>query len=545
MSGATTRVDVVRPDDPAWDAWLERAARDIFHGAGYHAYSEGSREGDAYLAVVHEGERGFAWPYLVRPITDQAGVPRDRLTDVHSVYGYPGPLAWGCAPGDAFIQHAWAEIQDLWRGQGAVTAFTRFHPILGNASLASGLRAAHAESGAPEPIVAGGRTVSVDLTLGYQGARAAYGRDLRREIDGSRRAGLETEVDTEWRELATFARLYNETMSRLHATDFYLFQEDDFRRLREALGDQLHLLVTRFEGTVAAAGLFTELAGLSEWYLVGTDSAFASLSPSKALVDFAIEWAIGRGSTVLHLGGGRGSAQDSLLWFKSRFSPRRHTFHTGRWVLDPGTAAELASERLANVEPGMVLDPGYFPAYRAPLAHAPEFSESHTEIGGPPSAAPAPPDVALPSGTPAIEISRVVPADGPALGDLFANIDGTYFQPHPMTYAEAARICALRGKDVFLIGKVGSVAVAYGMLRGWDEGFVMPSLGLGVRRSSEGMGYGRAMLQALHAAARAGGTDRVRLRVHPLNTRAAEMYRAAGYEDAGIDRHETVMILEL
>ncbi|HLY14032.1 MAG TPA: GNAT family N-acetyltransferase [Candidatus Limnocylindrales bacterium] len=540
MSGATTRVDVVRPDDPAWDAWLERAARDIFHGAGYHAYSEGSREGSGYLAVVHDDRRGFAWPYLLRPITDEAGVQREGLTDVHSVYGYPGPLAWNCAPGDAFIQGAWAEIQALWRSQGAVTAFTRFHPILGNASLASGLRAAGPETGAPEPIVAGGRTVSVDLTHGYQEARAAYGRGLRREIDGSRRAGLETEVDTEWRELATFARLYNDTMARLHATDFYLFQEEDFRRLREALGDRLHLLVTRLDGTVAAAGLFTEVDGLAEWYLVGTDSAYAALSPSKALVDFAIEWAIERGSTVLHLGGGRGSAQDSLLWFKSRFSPRRHTFHTGRWVLDAEVADGLAQERLAQVEPGMAIDQGYFPVYRAPLSPAsgPGDADPPVEAQRPLAA-----DASGPNAE--IRISRVVPDDAAALGDLFANIDGTYFQPHPMTYAEATRICALHGKDVFLIGMVGPVAVAYGMLRGWDEGFVMPSLGLGVRRSSEGQGYGRAMLQALHAAARAGGTDRVRLRVHPLNTRAAEMYRAAGYQDAGIDRHETVMILDL
>ncbi len=114
-----------------------------------------------------------------------------------------------------------------------------------------------------------------------------------------------------------------------------------------------------------------------------------------------------------------------------------------------------------------------------------------------------------------------------------------------MTYTEASRICALRGKDVYLIGTVGDVGVAYGMLRGLDEGFLVPSLGIGIRHDREGRGYGRAMMAALHDAARATGADRVRLRVHPDNTRAAALYRSVGYRETGMDRNEIVMILDL
>src|SRR6202142_3683618 len=132
-------------------------------------------------------------------------------------------------------------------------------------------------------------------------------------------------------------------MARPPASGFYLFKEADFRRLRDAVPGRVHLLVTKLDGAVAAAGLFTDSQDLTEWYLVGTDSAFANLSPSKALVDFAIEWAIGRGAAVLHLGGGRGGSDDSLLWFKGRFSPRRHVFFTGRWILDPAATAERSA----------------------------------------------------------------------------------------------------------------------------------------------------------------------------------------------------------
>jgi carbamoyl-phosphate synthase large subunit len=364
MPGAAIRVETVRPDDPTWEEWLERVPRDVFHTAGYHAYSEGSGEGQAYLAVVGNHDRGVAWPYLLRQVNpdDHGAQP---ITDVNSVYGYPGPLAWGCAPGDAFLDRAWTEIQGIWRAQGVITAFTRFHPILANAAMAQGFRSPGDDS--IDAVVDNGRTVSIDLSLGYQGVRAAYGRDLRREIDRSKAAGLVTEVDTEFAELATFARLYKETMQRLHAADYYFFQESDFRRLRDALPGRMDLILTRLHGEVAAAGLFTEWHGLVEWYLVGTDSTFANLSPSKALVDFAIEWAIGRGASVLHLGGGRGGSDDSLLWFKGRFSPRRHVFYTGRWILNPALTAELSAARRAALEPGTSLEPNYFPEYRAPI----------------------------------------------------------------------------------------------------------------------------------------------------------------------------------
>jgi hypothetical protein len=306
-----------------------------------------------------------AWPYLLRQVADVPGLAFSSATDVHSVYGYPGPLAWGCHD-DEFIDRAWTEIQSVWREQGAVAAFTRFHPLLGNAELA---RAFHAHPGGdelPDPVLAGGWTVSVDLTIGYDAARASYARDIRREVDQSVRAGLTTVDDEDWTELSTFARLYNDTMTRLGASDFYFFKMADFVRLRDSLPGHVHLLVTRSGDTVASAGLFLDWGDIVEWYLVGTDVAFQALSPSKVLVDFAINWAHNRGHRVLHLGGGRGGRDDSLFWFKSRFSPRRHEFHTGRWVLEPSTYRELLTARRSMLGEGTRQDETYFPAYRAP-----------------------------------------------------------------------------------------------------------------------------------------------------------------------------------
>ena len=126
-----------------------------------------------------------------------------------------------------------------------------------------------------------------------------------------------------------------------------------------------------------------------------------------------------------------------------------------------------------------------------------------------------------------------------------ALIDQRYFRPHAMTADRAARIARLDGLDLYLLGFVAGEAVAYGMLRGWDEGFPVPSLGIGVRTTATRNGYGGAMMLALHDAARQRGSAQVRLRVHADNRPARALYRSLGYRDAGVERGETLMLLDL
>src|SRR5262245_35118556 len=92
---STFKVELLTPSDPAWDDHLAGARRDIYHLAGYHAYAAGSGEGEPMLIIVGNRERMLAWPYLLRRIDGVEGPAGTDASDVTSVYGYPGPLAWG------------------------------------------------------------------------------------------------------------------------------------------------------------------------------------------------------------------------------------------------------------------------------------------------------------------------------------------------------------------------------------------------------------------------------------------------------------------
>ena len=139
----------------------------------------------------------------------------------------------------------------------------------------------------------------------------------------------------------------------------------------------------------------------------------------------------------------------------------------------------------------------------------------------------------------------IQPGDVAALTELLAAIDPTHFHPHPLTGDEARRLVAYRGLDVYAVLPADGELVAYGILRGWDEGFSVPSLGIAVHPDHQQLGYGRLMMRWLENQARLRGAERIRLRVHPENVAARRLYESLGYVAAGEERGETLMTLEL
>ncbi len=144
-----------------------------------------------------------------------------------------------------------------------------------------------------------------------------------------------------------------------------------------------------------------------------------------------------------------------------------------------------------------------------------------------------------------MEFRLVGPRDARLLIEIFSDIDQTFFRPHPFTDDEALHIANHRGRDVYAILMDGQQPVAYGMLRGWEDGQAVPMLGIAVRTTSRGRGLGRLMMVNLHEEAQRRGASVVRMRVHQGNSRARRLCESMGYVHAGEDRGELAMTLDL
>lgn len=348
------------PGDAAWLELLERVPHDVFHHPGYHQLPGLGHEGSPHLFSYSESDGSLLlWPYLQREIPGTGGY------DVSSVYGYAGPLSSGSPE---FLKRAWLALLDHWRSCGIVSAFTRFHPLLGNARLIAAMGGGAAGPG----MCVGGSTVSIDLTIPSTEQIRRYQKVLRQEIRKSRELGFVTTEDREWSAAGSFVRLYRETMARRNSRDEYLIDEAWVETFRRTLGPHARLFVTEWQGRVTAALLAIEYAPYLHAHLTGIDSETAAYSPFKVLLDDVREWGTQRGLHSFHLGGGLGGREDSLFQFKRRFSSVTHAFETGRWILDPQRYEELArahseSLRRQGYEVG---NTDFFPVYRYQPAEA-------------------------------------------------------------------------------------------------------------------------------------------------------------------------------
>lgn len=332
--------------DTAWDDVIDRAAgSDIYHRSGYHAFAAARGEGEARLLVYREGDAFIALPMLLRPLP---GTAAGSGRDATSVYGYPGPLASPGLPAGMPGRFAGAAVSFL-AGEGVVALFTRLNPLLDQLPVAA----------AAGTVVSHGSTVSLDLAADESVQLAGYRSNHRRDLRRLRAAGFTAATVPLAEGIATFRRLYLETMRRVGASAWYLFDEAYFAGLAAALPGRLELILAERDGEPVAGALFMVHGNIVQYHLGGTADAWLAEAPLKLVMDTARARFAGEGRAVLHLGGGIGGAEDALFNFKAGFSDRRHAFRSWRWIVRPGDYARLA---------GNLDTDGHFPAYRRPAA---------------------------------------------------------------------------------------------------------------------------------------------------------------------------------
>jgi perosamine synthetase len=154
----------------------------------------------------------------------------------------------------------------------------------------------------------------------------------------------------------------------------------------------------------------------------------------------------------------------------------------------------------------------------------------------------------------ALSFARLTPADEGALAHVLTANDlpavTEQFHPFALDARSAKAIATAPGRDRFYGARLHGRLVGLSMLRGWNEGYEVPSFGILVDGAHRGRGIGRALTEHTCEQARRLGCTRVRLSVYAANARAAGLYAALGFRERSRDatadgRERIAMELEL
>ena len=335
-------------DDAQWDELVARLdADDVYLRLDYHRASAELEPVPALPVLLHwrsEDGAEVALPLLLRALP--GGLDG---WDATSAYGYGGPIA---ANGTTIDTAAFGAALDTWaRANRAAATFLRFHPLLENARLAP----------ATAELIELGSTVAWDVSAERGELLPLMHSHHRRAARKADRAELEVRVTAGATDLTAFRAMYDDTMRRQEAADFYFFPDAYWEALvATGAGGELVLIEGLLDGEPVAAQLCFARGPWLHYHLGASADAARAIGASNRCFLAAAEWAQSRGMTRFHLGGGVGGGSDSPLFvFKHRYDPSSepHPFHVAKLVHDV---------ELYRAAAGTDSTAGYFPPWRAP-----------------------------------------------------------------------------------------------------------------------------------------------------------------------------------
>ena len=320
---------------------------DVYYLSGYVKPFMIHGDGEPQL-LYYEADGLRAIYVYMRRATALEGV-YDSITP----YGYGGVLFEG-EQSEANLKAFWTAYVQAMKEACVVDNFVRYHPVLANAVPMKQV----------SEVIDLGKTIAMDLTSPevIWTNIASKNRNMIRKAEKN---GIEIHHAHDYTLFADFIRIYNATMDKDHAEEYYYFKEDFYRSLHEELSGHYEMFYATYEGKIIAMSIMLFANKQMHYHLSGSMIEYRNLAPSNLLLYKAALWGSEQGYRTFHLGGGVGSGEDSLYKFKAAFN--RHSdyqFSIAKMVFDEEKYLALVEERAAR-DANFDRESKFFPLYRS------------------------------------------------------------------------------------------------------------------------------------------------------------------------------------
>ncbi len=330
-----------------WDDIVKSFANyDVYYLSGYVKAFMLHGDGDPYL-MHYKGDRLRAIYVFMMRRTDVSGT-FDSITP----YGYGGVLFEGKVTLDNCAIF-WDAYKDAMLEMNIIDNFVRYHPVLANAIPMKSLT----------NVVDLGKTIAMDLSSPGIIWDNIHSKN-RNMIRKAEKNGVEIHHGKEKELFKDFRRIYDETMRRDEADDYYYFGDTFYESIHRDLFDNYEMFWATYNHEIVAMSIMIFANRRLSYHLSGSEIEYRHLAPSNLLLYEAALWGCEQGMKTFHLGGGIGSREDSLYKFKKGFNKNSdYQFSIGKDIFDQVKYDELVKQRMdtdLNFDPKSM----FFPLYR-------------------------------------------------------------------------------------------------------------------------------------------------------------------------------------
>ena len=268
-------------------------------------------------------------------------------------YGYGGVLFEGDSS-EENRKSFWNAYVSKMKDERIVDNFVRYHPVLRNAEQMKAI----------SNVIDLGKTVAFDLTSPDVIWENIISKN-RNMIRKAEKKGIEIHHGKELSLFTDFRRIYNATMDKDNADEYYYFEAAFYESIHNDLKDNYEMFFALLNGEIIAMSIMLYGNRQMHYHLSGSLIEYRNLAPSNLLLYKAALWGYEHGFKSFHLGGGVGSGEDNLYKFKAAFNKNsNYQFSIGKQVFDQSKYDELVEIRRAS-DPNFVGLSHYFPLYRA------------------------------------------------------------------------------------------------------------------------------------------------------------------------------------
>ena len=267
----------------------------------------------------------------------------NKYFDFATPYGYGGWLIEG-----GQTQELFNEYEKWCLEHNIVSEFIRYHPVLKN----------HIYSEKAYEVIPLGETVAIDTT-DKELIWANFNPKNRNVIRKAINSGIEIKHGYSEELFDTFMSIYNGTMDKDNADQYYYFKKEFYDSVKNDLKDNATVFYAELNGKIVATSIMIFANGRLNYHLSGSLREYQNLAPSNLMLWKAAKWGNEIGCLTFHLGGGVGSAEDSLFKFKRAFyRGELCRYHIGKKVFNNKIYQNLICKRLD------IKNASFFPEYR-------------------------------------------------------------------------------------------------------------------------------------------------------------------------------------